>query len=94
MYDVIFEWPLNRFGQLQNGLEGEWHEHVAFALVELGLKLHPMQPQGVEEGRQTLHQAQDTHCQESPKGKNGPQYDAAIPKGRNINFISLLENQE
>ena len=40
--------------QNQPELEGE--EGDAGALVELGLELHPVKPEGVQERRQTLHQ--------------------------------------
>ena len=38
----------------QPELEGK--EGDAGALVELGLELHPVKPEGVQERRQTLHQ--------------------------------------
>ena len=44
---------------LEDGLEGERLEPVAIAIIELGLELHPVQPEGVQEGRQALHNQQD-----------------------------------
>ena len=40
---------------LQNGLKGERLELVAIAVIELALELHPVQPEGVQESRETLH---------------------------------------
>ena len=37
-------------------LEIEWEEVVARPLIELGLELHPVKPQGVQEGGESLHQ--------------------------------------
>ena len=47
------------FVGFQDGVEGEGDEGVALALVELALELHPVQPEGVEEGGEALHQHQD-----------------------------------
>ena len=46
-------------GLLQDGLEGEWGKDVAVALVELWLELDPVESEGVQESRESLHQAQD-----------------------------------
>ena len=37
-------------------LEIEWEEIVARPLIELGLELHPVESEGVQERRQALHQ--------------------------------------
>jgi hypothetical protein len=36
-------------GLLEEVLEGEWLEEVALTLVELGLELHPVQPEQDEQ---------------------------------------------
>lgn len=70
------------FCLLDERLEGEGHEEVSVALVELGLKLDPVQAKSVQEGGEALHQAEDAHGQRGPEGKNGPQDDATIPVHR------------
>ena len=51
----------------KNGLEGEWCEFVAAALVELVLELDPVETKGVEETLQGIH------AHEHTKGK-GEEY--------------------
>jgi len=40
----------------ENWPEREGDEEVAGAVVELGLELHPVKTEGVEEGGEALHQ--------------------------------------
>ena len=48
---------LNKWKKLGNYLlESEWNETVSSSFIELGLELHPVQPQRVQECRQSLHQ--------------------------------------
>ena len=54
---------------LEHCLKGERLEHVTIAIVELVLKLHPVQPEGMEEGRQALHHQQDTDGQDYKRGQ-------------------------
>ncbi len=56
-------------GLVQDGLERERNKLVAFAFVELALKLDPMQTKRVQERRQALHDAQDAHGDHGPRGK-------------------------
>lgn len=50
---------------------------VAFALVELGLELHPVQTEGVQESTQPFHQKEDGYSQIGPKEENNPENDAS-----------------
>lgn len=62
---------LEKFGDLvhglfvefavQNAIEGEGEKLETLSAVELVLELHPVQAQGVQEGRQPLHDEQDAH---------------------------------
>ena len=54
----------------QDDLEAEWCEDIALALIELGLELHPVKTQGVQEGRQALHDDQDADCEAGPGGED------------------------
>ena len=41
-------------------------------------------PEGVQESRQALHQAEDAHGQRGPEGEDGPKNDTAIPENKLI----------
>ena len=40
------------------------------AFIELRLELDPVQPEGVQEGRQSLHKTQDADGQHGPEGED------------------------
>ena len=46
---------------IEYGLKWEGLELVPIATVEFSLELHPVQPEGVQESRQTLHHQQDDY---------------------------------
>ena len=50
--------------------EGEGKEKISRAMVKLGLKLHPVESEGVKEGRESLHQTEDADCQHGPETKD------------------------
>lgn len=60
-----------------DSLEVERNKQVSLALVKLGLKLDPVQPEGVEEGGQALHDHQDGDGQDGPEGKDDKEDNAA-----------------
>ena len=53
--------------------EGEGKEKISRAMVKLGLKLHPVESEGVKEGRESLHQTEDADCQHGPESKDNIQ---------------------
>ena len=53
----------------KDGLKGERLELVAIAVIELVLELHPVQPEGVQEGREPLHHQQDPNGQHCMRGE-------------------------
>ena len=57
-------------------LEVEGGEVVAAALIELGLKLHPVETQQVEESAQPFHQQQDAQRQVGPEEEDDKEDDA------------------
>ena len=92
MRDVIYGWPLGSRDKLldfrglcllNEGLKRERDKEGAVALVELGLELDPVQPEGVQEGGQALHQAEDADCKAGPERKYGPQNYSTIPRKGN-----------
>ena len=50
--------------------EGEGKEKISRAVVKLGLKLDPVESEGVKEGRESLHQTEDADCQDGPESKD------------------------
>ncbi len=56
----------------QDWLKGERGERMTVSFVKFWLELHPVQTQGVEEGGEPFHHAQDADGQHGPEGKNGP----------------------
>ena len=46
---------------IQNGLKGERLEPIAISIVKLVLELHPVEPEGVQEGREPLHNQKDNN---------------------------------
>lgn len=47
-------------------LKGEGCELVTITIIELGLELHPVKPESVQEGTQSFHQQQDGYSQVGP----------------------------
>ena len=60
---LCFSTLLVKILPLEYGLKGEGLKLVSIPFIELVLELHPVQPEGVQEGRQTLHHQQDTNSQ-------------------------------
>ena len=62
--------------------EGEWRELVTSPGVELVLELHPVQPQGMQESREALHDQKDGYRQNSEHGKNDEDPNESSPASR------------
>ncbi len=57
VFNYIFN--LHCFSLPENGSKRKWLEEVSLPLVELGLELNPVKTETMQEGRQTLHDAED-----------------------------------
>lgn len=62
-------------------LEGEWDKLEALADVEFVLELHPVQAEGVQEGRKALHDEEDADGEhgEGPKDERQGEESPAAP---------------
>lgn len=64
---------------IQDLFKGEWSKLVTSSHVELILELHPVQPQGVQESGEALHDQKDGYRQNSKYGKNDEHADKPSP---------------
>ena len=67
---------------IQDLFEGEWRELVTSPGVELVLELHPVQPQGMQESREALHDQKDGYRQNSEHSKNDEDPNESSPASR------------